>query len=121
MGRREEHSVKQIVEAVKASGGIKTTISNKLGVHRHTIDRYENKYPRVRQAIQNELNRALDKAESNLFVKIMEGDIDISKWFLSRKGKTRGYTRRTELSDKESEEIKIVFRSANYDEDEWMS
>jgi DNA polymerase elongation subunit (family B) len=115
---KEQHSLEQIVKAVKGTAGIKTAIAKKLGVHRHTIDRYENKYPRVRQAIQNDLNRVLDKAESNLFVKIMEGNIDISKWFLSRKGKTRGYTGRTELSDKESEEIKIVFRSANYGEDE---
>ena len=76
MVRTEQLSVKKIVKACEGTGGIKTAIATKLSVTRQTIDRYERLYLTVRNAIQEELNKVIDKAESNLFVHIQEGDED---------------------------------------------
>lgn len=102
----EKLTVKRILKAIEGTGGLKTKIAEKLGVHRHTIDRYENKYPTIKQALTDETNKILDKAESNIFQSINEGDGDDSKWFLARKGKQRGYTEKIEQQN--DTELKII-------------
>lgn len=102
----EKLTVKRILKAIENTGGLKTKIADKLGVHRHTIDRYENKYPTIKQALTDETNKILDKAESNIFQSINEGNEDNSKWFLARKGKNRGYTEKTEQQN--DTELKII-------------
>jgi len=99
-GQPEKASVKKIVSAIKGTGGLKTAIAAKLGVHRETVLNYEKKYERVRQAIEEEKDKILDKAESNLFTRIQEGDEDTSKWFLARKGKNRGYSEKIDTEQK---------------------
>lgn len=106
MARTEQYPVKKILKAIEGTGGIKTAIAAKLDINRRTVDNYENKYPTVRQAIRDELEKVTDKAESNLFVKIKEGDEDTSKWFLARKGRERGYAEKTE--QKIEGEIKTI-------------
>jgi hypothetical protein len=39
-------------------------------------------------------------AESNLFVRIKEGDEETSKWFLARKGRHRGYSEKIDTEQK---------------------
>lgn len=114
MAKTEKLSVKQICEAIKGTGGIKTAVAKKLNVHRQTIDRYEANYLTIRAALQEELNKVIDKAESNLFIKINEGDEDTSKWFLSRKGKNRGYSEKQEVE--QSGEVKTILE-VRYEED----
>lgn len=94
-GQPQKASIKKILKAIKGTGGLKTAIAAKLNVHLNTVLNYVNKYETVRQAIQEEQDKILDKAESNLFIRIKEGDEDTSKWFLARKGKQRGYSEKT--------------------------
>jgi transposase len=96
MPKKPEHSVKAILQAIKNSGGIKQKVAENLGVHRHTVTRYVLKYPTVQQALQDELDRVLDKAEGNIFHKVSDGDILVSQWILRYKAKDRGYVEKTE-------------------------
>lgn len=113
-GQPEKASVRKILKAIEGTGGLKTAIASKLGVHRQTILNYEKKYETVRQAIEEEGDKILDKAESNLFVRIKEGDEDTSKWFLARKGKDRGYSEKIDMEQKG--EIKTILK-VQYEED----
>lgn len=99
-GQPQKASIKKILKAIEDTGGLKTAIAAKLNVHLNTVLNYVNKYETVRQAIQEEQDKMLDKAESNLFVKIEEGDEDTSKWFLARKGKQRGYSEKIDTEQK---------------------
>ena len=105
----EKLTVNRILKAIEDSGGLKTKIAERLNVHRHTIDRYENQYPTVKQALMDETNKILDKAESVIFHNINEGDEDTSKWFLARKGKNRGYSEKIEQQN--DTELKIIVES----------
>jgi transcriptional regulator with XRE-family HTH domain len=82
----EQHSVKAILKAIEHSGGIKQNVAKKLGVSRHTITNYQRKHPTVAQALKDELDVVLDKAESNIFAGVQDGDIPISQWILRYKG-----------------------------------
>jgi transcriptional regulator with XRE-family HTH domain len=103
----EQHSVKAILEAIKNSGGIKQNVAKKLGVSRHTITNYQRKHSTVAQALKDELDVVLDKAESNIFAGVQGGDIPISQWILRYKG---GYSEKTE--HKVEGGIKIIFEDA---------
>lgn len=82
----EKCTVTQVLAAIKNSGGIKTNIARKLDVSRFTIDNYEKKYPSIEKAIKEERDKIKDKAESNIFVKIQDGDLGVSQWYLRYKG-----------------------------------
>ena len=109
----EQHSVKAILEAIKNSGGIKQNVAKKLGVSRHTVTNYQRKHPTIAQAILDERDVLNDKAESNIFIAIQNGDIPLSQWLLRYKG---GYTETTEL--KHTGDIKLEYTPAKYSEDE---
>ncbi|RLG34557.1 hypothetical protein DRN97_02205 [Methanosarcinales archaeon] len=99
-GAPEKASVRKILNAIPGTGGIISAIAAKLGVHYHTVLNYQQKYETVRRAIEEEREKILDKAESNIYVRIMEGDEDTSKWFLARKGKHRGYSEKIDTEQK---------------------
>ena len=101
-GPPEKASIKKILKAIPGTGGLKSAIAVKLGVHYRTILNYEAKYETVKQAIEEEKEKILDKAESVLFVKIQDGDEDTCKWFLARKGKQRGYSEKIDMEQKGS-------------------
>jgi hypothetical protein len=103
----EQHSVKAILKAIEHSGGIKQNVAKKLGVSRHTITNYQRKHPTVAQALKDELDVILDKAESNIFAGVQDGDITISQWILRYKG---NYAEKTEVKAEVEHkgELKIV-------------
>lgn len=92
----DKFSAKEIIAAIENTGGIKQRIAEKLGIHRHTLYKYEKQYPTVAQALQDEAEKIIDKAESNVFRSIQEGDIEDSWKLLKYRGKDRGYAENTE-------------------------
>lgn len=87
-------TLKEILEAIKKSGGIKQTVAKRLDISRHTVTNYQMKYPSVAKALKAERDSIKDKAESNIFAKIRDGDTGVSQWFLRYQG---GYIERTEV------------------------
>jgi len=80
-----------ILEAIKDSGGIMSTIARKLGVTWHTADSWIRESGELMEALKDEKETILDMAESTLLKRIKEGDEQSAKWYLSKKGKLRGY------------------------------
>lgn len=80
-----------ILEAIKGSGGIMSTIARKLGVTWHTADSWIRESGELMEALKDEKETILDMAESTLLTKIKEGDEQSAKWYLSKIGKLRGY------------------------------
>ena len=91
-------SKKAIIEAIKDSGGIMSTIARRLGVTWHTADTWVKQYDETKQALQDEREAILDLAESTLFKNIKDGNSQDAKWLLSTMGKNRGYNERQEIT-----------------------
>lgn len=104
MGKRrgapEKASLRKIIKAIPGTNGLISAIAIKLGVHYRTVLRYRDQNESVRQAIEEEKEKMLDTAETNIHKEIQKGDIDTSKWFLARKGKERGYTEKIDTEHK---------------------
>lgn len=84
----------QVLDAIKASRGIKTAIARKLGVSRWTVDEYLKRWQSCAQAYEDECETLLDQAEGKLYEKaIVEGSECSLHFLLATKGKGRGYVR----------------------------
>lgn len=91
-------SAKKVLAAIPESGGIVSIIAKKLGVSWSTAKAAIDAYPEAQQAYADELERMLDLAESKLYDSINRGDTQDVKWFLSKKGKRRGYAEHIDIT-----------------------
>jgi hypothetical protein len=104
---KKQYTAAQIIQAIPGSGGIISTISRKLGCSWDTVNRAIADYPTVKAAYDDECEKVLDMAESVLLKNIEAGDSADAKWYLSRKGKRRGYVERQEVTGSDGGEILI--------------
>ena len=79
------------------SAGIMSTIARRLGCDWHTAQRYVNKWESTRTAFEDEGEQVLDLAESKAIEQINAGDGAMIRYYLSTKGKKRGFTEKKEI------------------------
>lgn len=91
MGRKKSYPKKLVIDAILNSNGIVSTIAQKLNCDWHTADSYIHKWEETIQAYNNETEKVLDFAESKIMESIRKGNTADAKWYLSKKGKSRGY------------------------------
>lgn len=96
MGRVSISKEKTLL-AIKGSGGVISNVARRLRVSWHTAKKYVDKWKDTKVAFEAEAETVLDLAEKNIVTSIKKGNIDSSKWYLSRKGRERGYSDRQEL------------------------
>jgi hypothetical protein len=102
MASKEKYTAEQMRAAVPGTGGIVTAIAHKVGCDTGTFLKYKAKYATVKAAYDAEVDSTLDVAESVLLDNIRLArrfqsenktvvDTSDSKWYLTKKGKHRGY------------------------------
>jgi membrane-bound ClpP family serine protease len=94
----KNYTIEQILGAIQDSLGIMSTIAEELGCDWSTAKKYVNMYEETRVAYANEEERAKDIAEQTIHKAISLDDREAAKWYLSKKGKDRGYGDRMELT-----------------------
>ena len=87
----------KILAAITGTGGIMSTIADRLELTWSMAYNYCQKYEETKSALADETERILDKAEGTLFSSIDAGDVQSSKWILATKGKKRGYSEKQEM------------------------
>ena len=95
--RRGQYKAAQFIAAIKGSGGIMSTIAERVGCDWSTAKKYCLEYPTIKAAYDDECERVADMAEGILMKSIREGNTQDAKWYLSRirRGK---YTERQEIA-----------------------
>lgn len=91
MSSSKGYTEKKVLAAIKGSGGIITTISNRLGCEWHTAKKLVNRWESTKQAYKDERETILDMSESTLLKSIKDGDTQSAKWMLSTLGADRGF------------------------------
>lgn len=94
---------KTILDAIPGSGGIISVIADTLGVDWHTAKKAIEENEEAKVALENEMEKRLDLAESVIIMNIQMAknqqkngkgyfaDTSDAKWYMSKKGKKRGY------------------------------
>jgi len=101
MSSSKGYTEKKVLAAIKGSGGIVTTIANRLGSDWHTAKKLSQKWESTRQAYTDERETILDMSETTLLKSIKEGDTQSAKWMLSTLGRERGFKERVEIVGKD--------------------
>ena len=82
---------KRIIEELVKTGGLITPVSESLHVDRGTIINWRAEDPEFDAACAETMEMFLDTAESKLFAAVRRGNLKAVKFFLERKGRSRGY------------------------------
>ncbi len=88
----------QLIEACKGSMGICESARKRLGISRRAFYNYRKRYPDVQQALDDELERGLDYAESQLMQLIQAKDFRAIAFYLERKGRERGWGQQQQVN-----------------------
>ena len=104
MGRKHKLKEKELLENIKGSYGIISTIAARLHVDWHTVDDTIKMYPSCMQALADENESVLDFTEGKAIERIKDGDSVMIRFMLATKGKKRGYTYEDKLEADETAE-----------------
>ena len=96
-----------IIEAIKGSGGIISTIAKRLNVSWHTADKYIQQSDETKEALADEREAILDMAEGALYSSIKEGNTQDAKWLLATKGRKRGFNEKIDIEH--SGDLNVVY------------
>lgn len=109
---------KEVLNAIKDSAGIMSVIARRLNCNWNTARTYCNKWESTKLALQDETETTLDNAELKLIDAIKAGDTNLIKWYLSTKGKDRGYTTeiKTDLQTTDNKPLRIIFEDSDGNE-----
>ena len=118
MSRKPKLTKAQLKVAIRASRGIVTEVARRLGVDRRTIYKYLKKFPDLQEALDDEREVVLDIAEASLFNKaIGEGDTKCLMFLLESLGRSRGYSRRHEITGLGGEPLSVVYQIGGEESD----
>lgn len=109
-GRKKKIFKKQdILNAIKDSGGIITTVALALDCDWHTAKANIERYEETREAFNGELETGLDLVEGKAYSQARNGDGAMIRFILATKGRKRGYGEPLpqEPSENDDTEIKI--------------
>jgi len=98
----------KIIEAIPKTHGVKKYLAEKLGVDRMTLYRYLKKYPSLESEIQEHLEAITDIAEFNLIENIKKGNSWAVRYWLSTRGKHRGYSTRSESTFNSTYPMQVI-------------
>jgi hypothetical protein len=88
---------KAMIEALEKTLGIVTNACKMAGISRETHYRWLKEDDKYKEAVDGISDIALDFAESQLHLQIMNGEVSSTIFYLKTKGKRRGYVERTEI------------------------
>ena len=122
---KELYTAKQFIDAIPGTGGIVSTIADRVGCKWHTARKYIEEYPTIKEVYNEEIERVIDLAEGVLIQNIQIAarqakagrDVDTAdvKWFLSRKAKSRGYVERQEVTGAEGSHVVVRLVGDDHD------
>jgi hypothetical protein len=98
----------QVAEAIRLSGGLKNLTAARLKISRRTLYDYFQRWPDLREVLDEAEAELGDIAEMKLFQAIEAGDGACVRFYLETKCKGRGYTRRVETVGKDGGPIETT-------------
>jgi len=116
MGRRRLITRERFEKAAENTGGIVLQIARNLRLHRHTVSKYiENNREFCDPILNQEKEKMLDIGEGSLFSQVQDKQSWAIKYFLSTKGKDRGYIERSEVQSETTLHggISLTFEAAD--------
>jgi len=90
-GRKPKFTKKQVIEALRKGGGFKSKAAQFLGCHEQTMQKFFKRWPDLNKVLEGIDDKYLDMAEFSLLKQVRKENTQATIFYLSRKGKRRGY------------------------------
>jgi len=88
MAKKNGFTAEQFIKAIPGTGGVITSIAERVGCAWNTAKKYITEYPTIAQAYQNECERITDMARSVVITDIVKKKrVETAKWWLVHKAK----------------------------------
>jgi hypothetical protein len=97
MGKREQFTAQQMINALIESQGFLTHAAHLLGCHYKTVERYVNVYPSVKEAVKEAREKRGDTLELTALKKAIAGDTALLIFMLKTQFHERGFTERLRI------------------------
>ena len=97
-----------ILEAIKGSGGIVTTVALALNCDWHTAKANIDRYEEAREAFSGELETGLDLVEGKAYAQAKNGDSAMIRFILATKGRNRGYGETPPITAETAEDTELT-------------
>lgn len=101
------------ISAAKRNGGILTDTAAELGVSRRTLNNYCNRWPELKQVVDDARQELCDAAERTLSFIVQHGEernrLTAAIYITKTIGKARGYVERQQLEHSGSANIDVRF------------
>ena len=94
--RQTKFTEARMGQALTEAYGVIETAARRLSCSRKTVYEYLKRYPALDEVLSEARESALDFAESKLMAAIEDGNLTAIIFFLKTRGKSRGYSERTE-------------------------
>lgn len=108
MGRKKKSYKKaDILEAIKGSGGIVTTVALALNCDWHTAKSNIDRYEETREAFNGETETGLDLVEGKAYAQAKNGDGSMIRFILATKGRKRGYGEKPVIDESAAEDTEL--------------
>lgn len=111
-----KYSADQMIEAIREAEGNLSRAARIVGCARSTVHRYVNNYTTVEDAYHEANEQIIDIAEDQLIRLVKKGSFPAIKFFLSTKGKSRGYVERQEVDNSGDVSVRFVWEAADADD-----
>jgi len=99
---------KKIQDVIAETHGIKQAIAERLNVDRRTIYRFFDRYSDLEKECQEYLDTLTDIAESHLIASVKAGNSWAVRYWLSTRGKHRGYSTKLENTFNSSNPMQTI-------------
>jgi hypothetical protein len=106
-GPKPERTPEEVASALLKADGLVTFAAKQLRLAPKTVYEYINKYPIVKQALEDARTGMGDAAESKLYRNVRSGDQRALEFYLKTIHKSRGYVERQELAGVEDRPIAV--------------
>ena len=110
MSRRKNYKKEDVLKAIDGSGGLITTIANRMHCDWHTAKKYIDKWTETRRAYADSMETVLDFVEGKAIERVKEGDGSMIRFILATKGRKRGYGEKpvVDESAEDDAELRII-------------
>ncbi|MBQ6826451.1 MAG: hypothetical protein IJO46_00420 [Thermoguttaceae bacterium] len=95
--RKRRRKKALLLEELRNSLGLVSSACDKVGVGRTTFYEWLKNDPEFARQVDEIEERALDFVESKMFQAIQNGDVRLIQFYLSTKGRKRGYAPKTDV------------------------
>lgn len=106
-----DHKYEKYKLAIKESGGFISQIAKSLGITHQAVSLYIKAHPELQELLQEFDDFYLDLSENVVLGKIKKGDLDAAKYYLTHKGKNRGYYTKSQVDLTPGDPVKALFQS----------